>query len=117
MRRLSEVANCLKRASGVRWKAWCGTTMPKRPGQAKEAQEGRTTARSQVPDGRLLAVARRRAPRDLALYHDRSLVAWFPSCPLTITMLSHLIDSLPDNIQAKAQTLIDRVPEGIQRTE
>ena len=32
-------------------------------------------------------------------------------------MFSHFIDSLPDNIQAKAHTLVDRVPEGIQRTE
>jgi hypothetical protein len=35
-------------------------------------------------------------------------------------MFSQIIDNLPDNLQAKARTLvesIDRVPEGIQRTE
>jgi hypothetical protein len=32
-------------------------------------------------------------------------------------MFSHLIDSIPDNLQDKARSLIDRVPEGIKRTE
>jgi hypothetical protein len=32
-------------------------------------------------------------------------------------MFSHLMDRLPDDLQGKARTLIDRLPEGIQRTE
>ena len=32
-------------------------------------------------------------------------------------MFSEILDNLPDNLQAKARKLVDRVPEGIQRTE
>lgn len=58
------------------------------------------------------------------VYHDRTpgrLVSVL-SCPLTVTMslFTQLIDHLPDELQDKARTIahsIDRVPEGIKRTE
>lgn len=57
--------------------------------------------------------------------NDRTLgrLVSVPSCPLTVTMslFTQLVDHLPDDLQNKARTLvhstIDRVPEGIKRTE
>lgn len=34
-----------------------------------------------------------------------------------MSLFTHLIEHLPDDVQNRARTLVDRIPEGIQRTE